>query len=290
MSMEEREILIMGLPSAGKTTFIAALWHVISSKEIPTQLQMGELQPSRDHLNDIAKQWRECTPMRRTIMGKERNVTMNLETLDRKRSFRLTLPDTSGEAFQRIFENRRWSASFGSAVDRSVALMFFVHPDAVVAPQQINDGVEEAVEIMEGASGNDAAAGLEKETEQVQPWEPKRAAPQSKVLDLLQLVARARNTRPLRIIVVISAWDLVKSEKKTPEKWLEKRAPLVWQFLIANKATRPFSVFGISAQGADYREHAVELRERIKPSERISVVSEQETSNDITKPVLWAVE
>jgi GTPase SAR1 family protein len=29
MSMEEREILVMGLPAAGKTTFIAALWHVV---------------------------------------------------------------------------------------------------------------------------------------------------------------------------------------------------------------------------------------------------------------------
>src|ERR1700733_9911022 len=112
MSMEEREFLLTGLPAAGKTTFIAALWHVVSSKEIPTELQLGELQPSRDHLNDISKRWRECSTVRRTILGRERNVTMNLETLDRKRSFRLTLPDTSGEAFQRIFETRRWSVSF----------------------------------------------------------------------------------------------------------------------------------------------------------------------------------
>jgi Double-GTPase 1 len=291
MSMEEREILVMGLPAAGKTTFIAALWHVVSSKEVPTKLQIGELQPSRDHLNDISASWRQCAPVRRTILGKERNVTMNLETLDGQRSFRLTLPDTSGEAFQRIFESRRWSVSFGRAVDRSAAVMFFVHPDALIAPQRIDDGVEEAVAIMEHMnepSQNDTAKA--NVSEESQPWEPNRAAPQAKVLDLLQLVVRARNARPLRTVIVVSAWDLVKGQKLLPEKWLEKRAPLVWQFLNANKLKRPFSVYGISAQGDDYEKSADKLRDFIKPSERISVVSEQETSNDITRPVLWAIE
>jgi hypothetical protein len=289
MSIEEREILVMGLPEAGKTTFIAALWHVVSSKELPSELQIQELQPSRDYLNEISKKWRECAAVGRTILGKERSVTMNLETLDRTRSFRITLPDTSGEAFQRIFENRRWSASFGTTVERSVALMFFVHPDALVAPHRIDDGVEEAVRVMEPVGGNLEAEDSVAVTEEPAPWEPSRASPQAKILDLLQLVIRAKGDRPLKIVMVISAWDLVKGEKLTPQKWLEKRAPLVWQFLDAHKEKRPYAVFGISAQGNDYAEHASELREFIKPSERISVVTESETTTDITKPLLWAV-
>jgi len=289
MSIEEREILVMGLPEAGKTTFIAALWHVVSSKEVPSELQMRELQPSRDYLNEISKRWRECAPVGRTILGKERSVTMNLETLDRTRSFRVTLPDTSGEAFQRIFENRRWSASFGATVERSVALMFFVHPNALVAPHRIDDGVEEAVRVMEPIGGHLENASLVAGTEDPVPWEPNRASPQAKILDLLQLVIRAKGARPLKIVMVISAWDLVKGEKLSPEKWLEKRAPLVWQFLNAHKENRSYAVFGISAQGDDYAKHASELREFIKPSERISVVWDRETTNDITKPLLWAV-
>jgi GTPase SAR1 family protein len=289
MSIEEREILVMGLPAAGKTTFIAALWHVVSSKEVPSELQMQELQPSRDHLNDIAKRWRECAPVGRTILGKDRSVTMNLETLDRMRSFHLTLPDTSGEAFQRMFENRRWSASFGAAVERSVALMFFIHPDALVPPQRIDDGVEEAVDIMEGIGEHSDNTTTATVAEDSQPWEPNRASPQAKILDLLQLVIRAKGAQPFRVAIIISAWDLVKNEKLTPEPWLEKRAPLVWQFLNAHKDKRPYAVFGISAQGNDYAKHANELREFIRHSDRISVVSEHATTNDITKPLLWAV-
>jgi hypothetical protein len=203
--------------------------------------------------------------------------------------FHVTLPDTSGEAFQRIFENRKWSTSFGAAVERSVALMFFVHPNALVVPHRIDDGVEEAVRVMEPISKR-LDAGSVAVAEEAAPWEPNRASPQAKILDLLQLVIRAKGANPFKIVMVISAWDLVKNENLTPEKWLEQRAPLVWQFLNAHKENRPYAVFGISAQGDDYAEHADKLRDFIKPSERISVISEKETSNDITKPLLWAVE
>src|SRR5579884_333002 len=282
MSIEEREILVMGLPEAGKTTFIAALWHVVSVHEIASALRLGELQPSRDHLNSISKKWRECASVGRTILGKERSVAMNLETLDGMRKFRVTMPDTSGEAFRRIFENRRWTTSFGTAVERSAALIFFMHPDFMIAPHRIDDGVEEAISIMEPVARSAEDNNSGQAAEQSLPWEVNRASPQTKVLDLLQLVIRARKGRCLKIAVVVSAWDLVKNLQLTPEKWLQKRAPLVWQFLNANQEKRPYAVFGISAQGDDYAKRADTLRDFIKPSERIIVVSGQQTSNDIT--------
>ena len=288
MTAETREILIMGLPEAGKTTFIAALWHVISTNEIPSELQMAELQPSRDHLNAISKRWRECIAVERTTHGRDRKVTINLQTADAARVFRLVLPDTSGEMFTRIFESRRWTASFGDTVEKSDALMFFLHPDSLIVPQRIDDGVEEAVHMMEAVepAGQESSAQT---TPKFVPWEANRASPQAKVLDLLQLVIRARKNRPLRIVIIISAWDLVKHKRLSPEKWLEEKAPLVWQFLNANKEMRPYIVYGISAQGADYAE-ADKLREFIRPSERIDVVSDHQSSSDITKPLFWALE
>lgn len=277
----------MGLPKAGKTTFIAALWHVLSTKEISSELQMAELQPSRDHLNAISKKWRECVAVERTIHGKDRRATLNLQTADGAKVFRLTLPDTSGEVFTRIFENRRWAASFGETVDSSDALIFFLHPDSLVVPQRIDDGVEEAVRVMETVEST--AQGTSQKTSNFVPWEANRASPQAKILDLLQLVIRARKGRAPRIVLIVSAWDLLKNNRISPDKWLAEKAPLVWQFLNANKEKRPYNVFGISAQGDDYSQ-ANMLREFIKPSERIRVVSEQQSSSDITKPLVWALE
>jgi hypothetical protein len=288
MTASAREILVMGLPKAGKTTFIAALWHVISTKEISSELQMAELQPSRDHLNAIAKRWRECVAVERTIHGKDRKVSLNLQTTDGSKVFRLTLPDTSGEVFTRIFENRRWTASFGETVDSSDALIFFLHPDSLVVPQRIDDGVEEAVHVMEIVEPSGQETSPQK-TSNLVPWETSRASAQAKILDLLQLVIRARKSRALRIVIIVSAWDLLKHKRISPDKWLAEKAPLVWQFLNANKEKRPYIVYGISAQGDDYSK-ANTLREFIKPSERIRVVSEQESSSDITKPLVWALE
>lgn len=286
MSTETREVLVMGLPEAGKTTFIAALWHVVSAKEVESELQMADLQPSREHLNVISKKWRECSPVGRTILGKDRNVTMNLQTRDGSKEFRLTLPDTSGEEFTRIFENRRWTASFGKAVETSDAVMFFIHPDSLVVPHRIDDGVEDAVQKMEAAvnpaEGNGAA------NQEFSPWEVSRAAPQAKVLDLLQLVTRAKSIPSFKIVIVVSAWDLVAGEQLSPEEWLRKRAPLVWQFLSSNKERRPYSIYGVSAQGDDYAQ-VEKLREFIKPSERIVVASGQQASSDITRPLMWAL-
>ena len=251
MTASAREILVMGLPKAGKTTFIAALWHVISTKEISSELQMAELQPSRDHLNAISKRWRECVAVERTIQGKDRKVTLNLQTADGSKVFRLTLPDTSGEVFTRIFENRKWTASFGTTVESSDALMFFLHPDSLIVPQRIDDGVEEAVHVMEAVKPAEQEASAQPIPKSV-PWDANRASPQAKIFDLLQLVIRARKNRSFRIVIVISAWDLVKHKRLSPEKWLAEKAPLVWQFLNANKEKRPYVVYGISAQGDDY--------------------------------------
>jgi hypothetical protein len=173
-------------------------------------------------------------------------------------------------------------------VERSDALMFFIHPDSLVAPQRIDDGVDEAVRVMEAAEFAEGAGSTQPRQEFI-PWEASRASTQAKILDLLQLVIRAKKKRTFPIVVVISAWDLVKNKKLAPDKCLETTAPLVWQFLNANKGKRPYSVYGISAQGADYA-HADELRDFIKPSERIVVVSEQQSSSDITKSLLWALE
>ncbi|PSH02584.1 MAG: hypothetical protein CXZ00_16700 [Acidobacteria bacterium] len=289
MTTTTRDILVMGLPEAGKTTFIAALWHTVSSKEVDAILQMEYLQPSRDHLNEIAKRWRECVAVQRTIQGKERSVTMNLRTSDGARRFQVTLPDTSGEAFQRIFENRKWAASFEGLVNRSDALMFFVHPNSLVSPVRIDNVVEELVSIADGinVAGVEPPSGM---PEQAVHWEASRAAAQSKILDLLQLVVQAKGSRPLKIVIVVSAWDLAENENLQPDNWIEKHAPLVWQFLNAHNKTRPFCVFGVSAQGRDYGNHAEMLRDYIKPSERISVMQGDRRSSDITAPVLWAVE
>ena len=48
--MTERALLV-GLPESGKTTFLAALWHIIASGDVNESLVLGAAGPSMEHLN-----------------------------------------------------------------------------------------------------------------------------------------------------------------------------------------------------------------------------------------------
>ncbi len=54
--MPERSVVIIGLPASGKTTFLAALWHLVTARDVDTVLRFGTLRVGdAAHLNAIAR-------------------------------------------------------------------------------------------------------------------------------------------------------------------------------------------------------------------------------------------
>ncbi|MGH7436896.1 MAG: TRAFAC clade GTPase domain-containing protein, partial [Polyangiaceae bacterium] len=97
---QERSIVICGLPESGKTTFLAALWHLVTARKVDTKLSFDSLRDGdQTHLNNIVRQWRDAKVQARTS-GQPTLVSMNL--LDRSGTkLRLTFPDLSGESYRR---------------------------------------------------------------------------------------------------------------------------------------------------------------------------------------------
>ncbi|MGP1667590.1 MAG: TRAFAC clade GTPase domain-containing protein, partial [Rhodanobacter sp.] len=59
--MNERSIVIIGFPESGKTTFLAALWHLITERDVATELRFHTLRSGEaSHLNAIAARWRDA--------------------------------------------------------------------------------------------------------------------------------------------------------------------------------------------------------------------------------------
>ncbi len=56
---DSRHILLMGLQSTGKTSFLAALWYMVDQQEVPCALTVQSLQGDRTYLNAICKAWTE---------------------------------------------------------------------------------------------------------------------------------------------------------------------------------------------------------------------------------------
>lgn len=111
-----------------------------------------------------------------------------------------------------------------------------------------------------------------------------------KLVELLQfLKERPFKARPLRVALVVSAWDLLADSQLTPVSWVDRHLPLLAQFLRSNEDGDPFRVYGISAQGGELSQ-AAELLKKRKPSERVQVVCEGYDGHDITTPIFWLLQ
>lgn len=292
--------LVIGLPSSGKTTFIAALWHTVTNDEVPGALKLEKLHGDSKHLNAIKSAWIKCCPVDRTISSDE-IVSMRLTHPDNNESVELHLPDISGESFNSQWKDRKWKQSYDDLVKESKGALLFIHPHKTESMERIDHADALLSELGEEFNNSEDQTEQERTTSHNIPekktedfssnWNPDKASTQVKLVELLQFAAlRLNSDSEFRIAVIISAWDILLDKRVSPEKWLNSRVPLLSQYLKANSEQFPFKVYGISAQGAEYSdEKNIDLHFSLNQSERILVVEDGAESNDITKPVKWVM-
>ncbi len=65
--MTTSSLIVCGLPESGKTTFLAALWHLVRSNEINTELALAGLSHGDyGYVTDIADVWLKARRQERT--------------------------------------------------------------------------------------------------------------------------------------------------------------------------------------------------------------------------------
>lgn len=277
-------LLFIGLPDSGKTTFLAALWHVLDDRSSTTSLKLTKLSGDRTYLNQIAKEWRECTQVPRTNLHSEQVVVLHLDG-EGFGTFDLSIPDLAGEAFKLQLTDRRMSRHHYEVVQAATGVMLFLHPDVEKGTQLT---VARRIEAeLTGAQDDDDAP---RDTDPNTTWSTELLPTQAQLVELLQFLIECTQ-RQLRIAVVISAWDLV-DHLGTPRAFVTRELPLLQQFLEANDDLLEYSVFGVSAQGGDITVEAqkqtlLDLDDAVM---RVKVREEQETTQDITKPIAWLLE
>ena len=272
------QCLMAGLPETGKTTFLAALWHVAKSHEIPGSLRLERREGDQEYLNSIANAWSKCAELVRTPGEGEMDVAVILRDPENNRLVRLSIPDMSGELFKTQWETRRCTGEFADLVNEVGGCLLFLHPGKMVETQWIAD----ANATFEQWAGKDDEAE-ESEAATRLDWEAKMAPTQVQMVELLQFMAELAESQ-LRLAVILSAWELV-TEQTTPAEWVEKRMPLLWQYLTTNPALFSVSYMGVSAQGGE-RSDASLLEHEIA-SHRIKVHAPGGKEHDITQPIRW---
>lgn len=282
--------VIMGLPASGKTTFLAALWHLVESGETDCRLVMDHFRGDFTYLNNIADAWRNFKSVPRTSQTGDTDVTIYLQ--DRVTGARGTalFPDLAGEIFDLQVEERRCRPEFVTQADAEDGILFFINAnvkeDALSIvdlnarlPKEVGEAVLEPLRELEDTSASVVAP----------EWEPKFLPAQVRVVQLLSDFLRPPFTyRTRKLALMISAWDLVRDEGYTPEQWLARNMPLVDQFLRTNGTSFAHQVYGLSAQGLRLDDDAaVDGATKIVPSRRVQIIGREGEGHDLTAPLAW---
>jgi DNA polymerase III delta prime subunit len=288
--MSEKKILLAGLPSTGKTTFIAALWYYVNCSNTDKSLTLNSLaKGEQEYLNKIRQAWLSYEQVQRNIIAnfKGEEVIMNLKKTENGENIVLNIPDFSGEAFKAHFDSREWTKEYDAIINDLTGLVLFINPSDEKNRSVLISKVNETARLL-GDKIPETNEGVI-----LKNWDPEHTSNQVKLVESLQFIQFHKlQNRTLKVSVVISLWDeVIKNHGNnsfTPEKWLEKHMPLLYQFIICNKFNFLAEYFGISAQGLDYvDDEKVEEFTNSDPIKRILVKQNDIISNDIARPITW---
>jgi len=245
MKQTNNHFLLIGLPETGKTSFLAALWYMVSQSNIEFGLGLDHLEGDSQYLNLIRDAWSEYRPVPRNKAETEKPVAMWLKDRKTDSVGRLSFPDLSGEDFRSQWTHRQLLASFDKSLQEAAGGVLFVHPDSIIKPIRI-DIINAAVE---GIGGDKPKKAKIKDS----PWDSEKSPTQVQLVDILQFMAsRSYFQAPFRLAVVVSAWDRVHPQERRPSDWIAVELPLLKQFLESNEELFEVSFYGVSAQGARY--------------------------------------
>ena len=276
---------LLGLPSAGKTTFLAALWHTLDSSEVEGAFTLGAMPEEAQYLNQIREDWANVEELPRTHLSSTEIIEIELIRSTTGSRFQFVVPDLSGEKFEQQWSDRQIEPEFRELIRQSGGGILMIHPAENCREPLFIGEVSGMVDALSGDLEDTSATSVESA---LNDWEPKLAPTQVKLVDLLQIIQSQSSKKSIRLSVVVSAWDLLKDNQQSPEEWLQVRMPLLHQFLQSNSDYFAFKIFGLSALGGTM-DDAEKLREYSRASQRVFVETDGETNGTITDLVDWVL-
>lgn len=270
----EKNCFIMGFPSAGKTTYLAALWHLLFNGDI-TQASPYKISSMGDvhYLTQISTTWVNVQPINRTLLEDQKeSLGINVERKEDGQKLKLILPDLSGETFSNIYEKKKISNSLYSAIQTADTVLLFVNVETINKISLIS-------KLNPSIAGSVDTKSIERD---------KKLDPIAiKLIELLQIVNKIKQGNRVRLALMLSAWDMI-DEDVLPEDYVKEHMKILWQFLKANKEYFDVRYWGVSAQGGSIENESDQekLRDISDPIDRIQIVNQNgNKSNDITLPI-----
>lgn len=290
MSKISNKCMFLGLPDSGKSSFIGAFWHVVETGEIDAHYRVTAQPNDREYLNGLRASFLNCQAPERTKTEFFKNIELSILDKTNNQEIDLVFPDLSGETFSGHFAYRKITDDYINQIKNCNGIMLFINPHFLKKANLISDSF--SMFDCEEPNNEQKEVSIP-----LVPWDIKMSQTQVVIVDVLQMIAKYLS-KPSKISVIISAWDLIKNmptdeSKQSPVDWLTREMPLLKQYLDANNSSFRYNIFGVSAQGGSYIEDGndkiSELQEMIKQSERICVQHDNDVTSDITIPLKWLI-
>jgi Double-GTPase 1 len=272
-------ILIAGMPASGKSTFIAALRHVLVAQEVGCSLELTELADEETHLNELERHWLEGKMVQRTKTATETWVEFRVRDRESGDSASLALPDLRGEAFEQPATAGSCSVELLGELESADAIMLFTNANR----SDDNIMISDLGDMFEDTGPQD--------TQPITDFDPSRMPEEPKIVELLQFANRKpRFGKQRKLVLIISAWDMVSpSLNDDPDLWLRTHRPMLAQFLEHNPDLWRVRIYGVSAQGGVLPAAREELMAHRIQSQRIRVAGNGAGPHDITAPLRWLI-
>ena len=281
-------LVFLGLPRTGKSTFLGAFWALVQSP-VETSVREASFSGDRSYVQRLAEQVARGEELDRTALGADDELEVELQ-FEPEGFAQLAIPDTSGESLRILAERRIWYPRLLAACSDATAILVFIHPERLRLPQRIAIAAGGGRAEPEAAPER-AAGGLE-----FHPGDPvgfqaqEHACTAAELIDVFENLAELwRERRPIRVGVVVSAWDRVGGDPRpTPYEWMGAWLPGVLATLESNRDVADFEVYGVSAQGGSLAERDG-LLAKGEICDRVFAEDRDGRAVSLVDPIRWAI-
>jgi hypothetical protein len=269
---ETFKIAMAGLPDAGKSTYLVALYIAMTEKQ--SALTLSGYSDDREYMNDLSSRIYAAKKLGRTRADNKASLSLSVTTPS-GRVGRLQVPDRSGEVWEQLVIDRVWDDALLASIVESIGFCVFINAETFRHDPELR-GFALLDDVYPPSDSDYTGTEATVHPEQV------------KVTDLVQILEGRPEHQSVRVSLILSAFDTVSD--LTPQQWLSENIPLLDQYLRTNSSKLQTQVFGVSAQGGNF-DDATDLAaiEDIEPHQRAWAAHADGTRCSIDVPMLWAL-
>lgn len=272
-----KPLLIIGKPHSSKTVFIAQFYTRLQKRK-----SILSLYKPADDLSAITTA-REALAIGEEpeATSTERSVNLILPIQLGEEQIDLVCPDYGGEQINTIISSREVDKKWLDAIKESDNWIFFIRLNNI--SEQLD--ISKITVTEEHTQGSGEVAEI-----------PFSFSDQSALIELLQILLHSKehdyhfkNSR-IKLTVVLTCWDELETEEK-PRQVLQKKLPLLLNFIESNWKAEKLKIIGLSAQGFPLDSEENKEKYQIEGSENFGYLIKEDgqKTDDITELISEAL-